>query len=345
MGGCRCSYKNCVRATNNSEREFHFFHYPVKDPERCLKWITNARKPNFFKLPEDQLRNKVICQNHFEPNYFTNANRKRLIRSAVPTLDVDCSDPEVEDMCNVQVLQSDADASVFTVDTNLMSMNEISKVRSFLIENGDIIPADLNQEPKSEQESHIVRTIEKVPQSDVVINNCIDYKIEDVIENEISVKNEPECVKTVEQLCDNDVIIEKTIKKGVSNSSKPVVTVVKSGKMAKSLSKAVEEHTKEIARLKRLLNLRIQKVKQKRQNQKLQVLGKLRGLLPSTLLALVNIHVLRKQDNFTKQEKHLLTTLFNASPSTYEVLINDCKWKLPNATIVQNLTSIGNGIR
>ncbi|KAK4872229.1 hypothetical protein RN001_016353 [Aquatica leii] len=365
MGGCRCSYKNCERATKNSEKDFHFFHYPVRDPERCLKWIANACKPTFYNLPEDQLRNKVICQNHFELHYFTNANRKRLIHNAVPTLNADCLDGKDASMCNVQVLQSDSDASVFTVDTNLLNMNEVSEVRSFIIENGDIVPADITQQAEMEHEPQIIPEIEKVSSYITVNENNInnDCKIEDVSENvqrnDVCIKSEPDCIKEGD-ICNGSIVNSNSLRNGeVPLSTESIVTIITEKKMAKvkspflknrttefeNLSKAVEEHTKEIATLKRLLNSRIQKVKLKKRKHKMQVLGKLRTLLPPTLLALVNLHLFGKQDNFTKEEKHLLTTLFKASPSAYEVLLNDCKWKLPSATVVKNLTCNGNGVR
>lgn len=174
MGGCRCSYKNCERATNNSEKNFHFFHYPSKDYERSLKWIANARKPLFLDLPKDQLRNKVICQNHFEPHYFTNVSKKRLIQAAVPTLDVGCSDkPQA---VNVIVLQADEKGTVFTVDTELINVRNVDKVRSFLIANGDVVPANATLEEENESN--------KPEQSEFQLysNSSDDLKVEDQME-------------------------------------------------------------------------------------------------------------------------------------------------------------------
>lgn len=139
MGGCRCSYKNCTRATNNSAKDFHFFHYPVKDPLRCAEWIANAKKPQFISLPEEQLRNKVVCQLHFEMQYFTNANKNRLIHNAIPTLDAG-SDGEPPDVGNnVQVLQRDSEGSVFTVETSQLVQSE--DVASYIIENDNLVSA------------------------------------------------------------------------------------------------------------------------------------------------------------------------------------------------------------
>ncbi|CAH0550378.1 unnamed protein product [Brassicogethes aeneus] len=85
-GGRRCSYKNCINRSNNID-DLHFFHYPVQNKEVCKKWIEMAEKPHFNDLTESQLRNKVICDKHFEDKYFTNPLRKRLLKGAVPKLD------------------------------------------------------------------------------------------------------------------------------------------------------------------------------------------------------------------------------------------------------------------
>lgn len=151
MGGCRCSYKNCTNTTKTTEN-VHFFHYPVKHKERCKVWIENANKPQFCDLEEDQLRNKVICEVHFEDKWFPNSQKKRLLQGAIPTLDGDCKvEPHSEPLetplylashlQDVQVLPANADGTIFVLDTDTI-FNRSQKVESYIYKNGDIVPTN-----------------------------------------------------------------------------------------------------------------------------------------------------------------------------------------------------------
>ncbi|CAB3261600.1 unnamed protein product [Arctia plantaginis] len=84
MGGCRCTYKNC---SLKSDGVTHMFHYPVFDKVRCHQWLTNAQKLEFLNLKVSQLKNRVICQHHFNDDNFMNFLKDKLIFNAVPTLD------------------------------------------------------------------------------------------------------------------------------------------------------------------------------------------------------------------------------------------------------------------
>lgn len=95
MGGCRCVYRNCQSSTNLTPG-LHYFHFPIRDPERCDQWIKNARKQSLRVMPREKLRNKVICSLHFEDRYFTNEKHDRLIHNAIPTLG--CEDAQEEEL-------------------------------------------------------------------------------------------------------------------------------------------------------------------------------------------------------------------------------------------------------
>lgn len=99
MGGCRCVYRSCQSSTNITPG-LHYFHFPIRDPDRCEQWIKNARKPTFRSIPREKLRNKVVCSLHFEEHCFTNEKKDRLIHNAIPTLG--CED-EQEEMCSDKV--------------------------------------------------------------------------------------------------------------------------------------------------------------------------------------------------------------------------------------------------
>lgn len=125
MGGCRCVYRSCQSSTSLSPG-LHYFHFPVKDTQRCEQWIVNARKPDFRSLEKDKLRNKVVCSLHFEERCFTNEKHDRLVYNAVPTLG--CEEEEVtedplkynypppaEDTNNIMLIPVDADNTKFTL--------------------------------------------------------------------------------------------------------------------------------------------------------------------------------------------------------------------------------------
>lgn len=119
MGGCRCAYRGCESSTGLTPG-LHYFHFPIRDPARCEKWIQNARKPSLRTLEKDKLRNKVICNLHFEEKFFTNSNGDRLVHNAIPTLGFEDYDgeeypnnQEIED--NIQLIPIDKDNTKFAL--------------------------------------------------------------------------------------------------------------------------------------------------------------------------------------------------------------------------------------
>ncbi|XP_041979395.1 uncharacterized protein LOC121733250 [Aricia agestis] len=84
MGGCRCTYRNC---TVKSDGQVHLFHYPVFDKLRCHQWLMNAHRLDFLDLRVSQLKNRVVCQHHFEDHNFMNYKKDKLKFDAVPTKD------------------------------------------------------------------------------------------------------------------------------------------------------------------------------------------------------------------------------------------------------------------
>lgn len=162
MGGCRCSYKNCTNTTKSTDT-IHFFHYPVRHKGRCIQWIENANKPSFYILEEEQLRNKVICELHFEDKWFPNNQKKRLLQGAIPTLDGDCNDvnalmsPMESDApvylpsnqySDVKVLPANEDGTVFVLDTeNMFTISP--KIESYIIKNGVLVPTNSNTTPRN----------------------------------------------------------------------------------------------------------------------------------------------------------------------------------------------------
>lgn len=149
MGGCRCSYKNCKSSTRTTEH-LHFFHYPIKHRERCRKWIEQACNSNLFDLSEDQLRNKVVCELHFEEKCFTDKrSRRRLIHSAIPTLDAECQHERRKlqyrknqtQTDEIQLLAANENGTIFTVQTYSLENQLVpEKVESYMYSNGTLVP-------------------------------------------------------------------------------------------------------------------------------------------------------------------------------------------------------------
>lgn len=105
MGGCRCTFRQCENSSS-SKPGMHFFHFPIRDWPRLETWAQNASKTDFMTLPLSKLKNKVVCQDHFENRMFMNYLKEGLVKTAVPTLDI---------------LQ---DGSVLNVETNEVSERE-----------------------------------------------------------------------------------------------------------------------------------------------------------------------------------------------------------------------------
>lgn len=85
MGGCRCTFRSCTNNTANSPA-MHFFHFPVRDPKRLQQWMKNSNNLDFVSLQDSQLKNRVVCQEHFRDDCFMNYLHDKLTQRAVPSL-------------------------------------------------------------------------------------------------------------------------------------------------------------------------------------------------------------------------------------------------------------------
>ncbi|XP_071582569.1 uncharacterized protein [Temnothorax nylanderi] len=77
------SYKKCEveGCTFNIEKKYHF----PKLLERCRQWISACGNRNLLQLSHKQLREKVVCDAHFEQRFKFS---KRLSNMAIPTLNL-----------------------------------------------------------------------------------------------------------------------------------------------------------------------------------------------------------------------------------------------------------------
>lgn len=346
MGGCRCSYKNCKSATKTTEN-LHFFHYPVKHTERCRKWIENAAKPSFFNLAEDQLRNKVICELHFESRCFTNIQRKRLLHDAVPTLDAGCEDEtppadqyKSRQYDNVQVLPTNEDRTIFTVDTDSMqNMPESEEIESYIYRNGTLVPLYKNESSDTNQE--ILYTISDSDMNVTTSSNGNEVYLEDTSTEEQQSSNFHVVFNDFGNFTNNKQELAEEVKPQSKESKKsyPEKTNVRSFSMqynkptkTKRFVQQMKQHSREIASIKRLLkhNLMQKPVVHKRPN-KASVLNFLRDHLPPTLLSVVNCALCSEgATTMTEEEIDFFKTVYETSPPVFELLKDKYCWSLPD---------------
>ncbi|XP_053955724.1 PH domain-containing protein DDB_G0287875 [Anastrepha ludens] len=87
MGGCRCAFRDCPVGTCKFPG-MHFFHFPINDPERYIRWLSLADTMQYLEMPLTFQRNRVVCARHFRVECFKNYRRDRIMpkKSVEPTL-------------------------------------------------------------------------------------------------------------------------------------------------------------------------------------------------------------------------------------------------------------------
>ncbi|KAJ3640247.1 hypothetical protein Zmor_003556 [Zophobas morio] len=340
MGGCRCSYKNCTNTTKTRDN-LHFFHYPVKQKDRCRQWIENANKPQFYDLDEDQLRNKVICETHFEDCYFPNMQKKRLLQGAIPTLEGDCESKSIErsiKIQDVQVLPANADGTIFVLETNMQNSFQSEKVESYIYtNNGLVLPISKCNESAEDS----IQTMF----SDGEIEEIGGLKVGNNIDSDMFTSVNSETIR-VDKNFDNYVETESQVQKLVQKATQ--VEEQKSVRMTDDVFsrtvghkyvKKIKQHSKDIAILKRILK---SKRSCKRPSNSI-LLHTLKKQIPSSLLSVVNLNI-NGNCEFTSEDLEFFSTIHSTSPQVYEILSEKYKWKLPDPEVFNNLiTNKNNG--
>lgn len=340
MGGCRCSYRNCANTTKTRDN-LHFFHYPVKQKERCRQWIENAKKPQFYDLDEDQLRNKVVCETHFEICYFPNEQKKRLLQGAIPTLNGDCKtkpppNGEALKIQDVQVLPANADGTIFILETQNNYISE--KVESYIYtNNGMMVPLN-----KSNNEGNL----------DNALNSSL-YTGNDAEEMETSslksmahdVKDFDTFVHEADTVLQDDEPRHKVMKplrfierkKSLDESRNVEDLFVKTINM--KYIKQIKQHSKDIALLKRILK---SKQRQSRRPSNTGIINILRKQLPPSLLNVVKLNILNSTE-LTAEDAEFFSTIYSTSPQVYHLLAQKYQWQLPPAKVFNSSIAKNNG--
>lgn len=79
----KCAYFGCENARRECRKSF--FTFPTKNIDQCKQWVKNSGNVRLRALSSEQLSNKYLCEDHFEPtSYHLNSVRKLLYEGAVP---------------------------------------------------------------------------------------------------------------------------------------------------------------------------------------------------------------------------------------------------------------------
>nr|XP_023023768.1 uncharacterized protein LOC111511926 [Leptinotarsa decemlineata]XP_023023769.1 uncharacterized protein LOC111511926 [Leptinotarsa decemlineata] len=362
MGGCRCSYRNCQNTTKTTDN-IHFFHYPVKHKERCKIWIENAQKPQFCDLEEDQLRNKVICEIHFEDKWFPNSQKKRLLQSAIPTLGCD-DEPEEAPMFisshlqDIQVLPASSDGTLFVLDTDNM-FSRSQKVESYIYKNGMIVPSSSVPKPEIKQEQLVAKPSTSRASSSLREN----YNMK--LRGDIPMEGSPRCslpikkelpdfnessnrvhrngiqriqveeeydTQNQEQLTGMSELQKKT---GHRPSMRNLVmkNVVEKPTLGRNYLRKIKQHSRDIATIKKMLR---QKTLSESKVDNSTILNSLKDQLPPSFFTILTLNLNSKCD-LSEEDVDFFATIHKTSPEVYQLLMDKYKWNLPCVDIVETV--------
>lgn len=362
MGGCRCSFRDCSNTTKTEN--IHFFHYPVKQKERCRIWIENARKPHFCNLEEDQLRNKVICDQHFEDKWFPNPQKKRLLQGAIPTLPGKYAEDDplgsIEKQSNVtlpafvshdqdiQVLPANEDGTVFILDTDAM-FTKSQKIESYVYQNGMVVPSTLisssfvsSQNCKSYSSSKgndrrikKERVNETEHKKQNYVEKCIDMEPSElIVKHEIpdySEKGVDSEARSVEPEDDYEVVTKK-----LATEEKVLGNYIKQQKddspLDKSYLRKINQHSRDIANIKKMLK---EKAMLEKPNIS-TILSVLKEQLPASLYTIVTLN-LNQECELTEDDVDFFTVVHRTSPEVYQLLVDKFNWNLPSVDVVDSI--------
>lgn len=351
MGGCRCSFRDCPNTTRTEN--IHFFHYPVKQKDRCRQWIENAKKPQFCDLEEDQLRNKVICDQHFEEKWFPNPQKKRLLQGAIPTLPgkyLENISPEkitslgnhmettpfVSHDVDIQVLPANDEGTVFILDTEAM-FTKSQKIESYIYQNGAVVPSSLvsststsfNSSPKSprskiirdqkvEQAKHIFGFEKSTNSHEVLVKNEYSDYSDIISESDMPSIQEENFEIVPKRVATEEVVLRE---KDIQNSN-----------LNKTYLQKIKQHGKDIASIKKLLKEKLTETKPNTNG----ILSVLREQLPPSLFTVVALN-LNEECELTEDDVDFFTIIHRMSPDVYQLLIEKFKWNLPCVDVVENI--------
>lgn len=85
---------NCVyiMCKNNriANKELTFFSFPWKNQARCKIWVINCGNSLLFNVEPTALRNKLICEKHFRPEFIMHSRKRKLLSASAVPLKFNC---------------------------------------------------------------------------------------------------------------------------------------------------------------------------------------------------------------------------------------------------------------
>lgn len=67
----KCSFAGC-EVNNVDFPDVHMFGFPVNRPQVCCQWVDNCANEHLIPLSKSALKERKVCQNHFNNDHFTN---------------------------------------------------------------------------------------------------------------------------------------------------------------------------------------------------------------------------------------------------------------------------------
>ncbi|XP_053983476.1 uncharacterized protein LOC128878882 isoform X2 [Hylaeus volcanicus] len=97
MDNNKRSHKKCaVLGCTNTRQPVFSFPCLSKDSDRCLKWLEACGTEDLFQLPPSRLRNRVVCEDHFEIHYRVGWIGSKLTSHAVPSCNLPAPATSIE---------------------------------------------------------------------------------------------------------------------------------------------------------------------------------------------------------------------------------------------------------
>lgn len=311
----------------------------MKQKERCKAWINKACKPSFFDLDEYQLRNKVVCEVHFADNCFLNAEKKRLLAQAIPTLDGDflydepaptfihsnidkvkpsMNSPKMED---IQVLPANEDGTVFVLDT-YPSYKVNKEVKSYILNDDALFPI----EKKDHGVSRIKQEPEFQDQEEYILGDNNEFS---VIQNSSTPMRKIPAPLLKQGKPNYEILNTNDSALRVPSPTKTMSTEALESLICKTVETKylhkLKQHTKDLNQIKKVLKMSRQK---KNCLNNSSVLRYLKLRLPASLHTLISLS-LNDEYELNEEDENFFKNLHDSSSKTYQFLSDDCGWRMP----------------
>ncbi|CRL06700.1 CLUMA_CG019457, isoform A [Clunio marinus] len=375
MGGCKCTFYDCGITTTSAKklfpsRETHFFHYPIRDHDRCINWAIYSNNMDFLELPIDKLKNKVICDHHFNENHFMNYKREKLNKTnSIPTIYIDPTTNEEIDLiaCPTEWVHNNK-AKAAASDYNKCSKINIDEMEST---NVVFMKEEITDEgsPAKRLKSEVInspsiRILNKEIQPDA--SPFSQKKIIKTMPAVLThVKKLPTMVETLGGAkvvkvagASYTIVTNSSPKKIINPATSKVQRVIKSEHTqietnseipSKSSTEDFQSILHQIEELKSIMNTKssdvpVKKLEDESLNNisqshlnKIQLFNGIKRYLSPSMIALLRIELFSTPGReYKKDEKIICQELLNLGDETYDFLCEEWRLRLPAKTDVHD---------